>query len=44
MPAAYEILLRNMKYAAAYEGFILFHLMHSIKFHNLQGELFQILQ
>ena len=33
MPSAYEIAYA-MKYAAAYEGFILFHFVRSTKFHN----------
>ena len=39
---AYEI-AGAVKYATAYEEFILFHLMHSIKFHNLQSKLFHVL-
>ena len=34
-----EILLRNVKYLRVC-GFILFHLMHSIKFHNYKVNYF----
>ena len=34
-----EILLRNVKYLRVC-GFILFHLMHSIKFHNYEVNYF----
>ncbi len=34
-----EILLRNVKYLQVC-GFILFHLMHSIKFHNYKVNYF----
>ena len=42
MPFGREILLRNVKYALRRVGFISFHLMQSIKFHNFCKKLFHI--
>ncbi len=42
MPDRREILLRNVKCAAAREGFISFHLTQSVKFHNPPGDYFTV--